>query len=66
MNNKNKNTIDKNTNTSDKEIKTLIENQRRAQNWLGKWYWQIQIDKMWNRINKAAVANSVSKTMPNP
>jgi len=58
MNNKNKNTttIDKNTNTGDKKIKTLIENQRKAQNWLGKWYWQIQIDKMWNRINKAARA----------
>jgi hypothetical protein len=58
--NKNKNT------TSDKKIKTLIENQRRAQNWLGKWYWQIQIDKMWNRINKAARANSVGKTVQNP
>jgi hypothetical protein len=49
MNNKNKN-----TNTSDKKIKTLIENQRNAQSSLGKWYWQIRIDKMWNRINKEA------------
>jgi hypothetical protein len=38
--------IDKNNNnTSDKKIKTLIENQKRAQSWLGKWYWQIRIDK---------------------
>jgi hypothetical protein len=36
--------IDKNT-TSDKKIKTLIENQKRASSWLGKWYWQIRIDK---------------------
>jgi hypothetical protein len=40
---KNKNT------TSDKKIKTLIENQKGAQNWLGKWYWQIRIDKEKNK-----------------
>lgn len=40
--------IDKNT-TSDKKIKTLIENQRKAQSWLGKWYWQIRIDREKNK-----------------
>ena len=41
---------DKNKNTtSDKKIKTLIENQKAAQSWLGKWYWQIRIDREKNK-----------------
>lgn len=44
--------IDKNN--KDKKIKTLIENKNKAINWLGKWYWQIRIDKEKNNKNKKA------------
>lgn len=45
-NTSNKNTIDKKTKST--KIDKIIENQKRAVNWLGKWYWQIQLDKAIN------------------
>lgn len=45
---------DKNT-TSDKKIKTLIENQKEAQSALGKWSWQIRIDRLKNKPRARAI-----------
>lgn len=42
----NKKPIDKKTKST--KIDKIIENQKRAVNWLGKWYWQIQLDKAIN------------------
>lgn len=51
-NTSNKNTIDKKTKST--KIDKIIENQKRAVNWLGKWYWQIQLDKAINNKKRKA------------
>lgn len=33
-----------------KEIERLNVKQRNASSWLGKWYWQVQIDKLKKKL----------------
>lgn len=33
-----------------KEIEKLIIKQHNASSWLGKWYWQIRIDKLKKKL----------------